>query len=619
MDNAEGLRDTGGTRSLGLVGIDPTSIPDPTRPSQRSTRDCRPSRKAREAVQSNATSVPKSYKEAMRSGEADRWSAAKDPEFDSWREKEVYDMVERPQDAEIIPSMLLFGRKTDIDGVEVRKKARCVAQGDMQSQSLDDGPTLSSLVARAASLQIMAAVTAMTNCEFQQMDVKTAFLHALLSRPVYLSIPPGFPTSELLPGMPRTSQALLLKKAVYGLVEAPVSWYSHCTGILCDNSFVRSDYEHCHFWIYPPGSTQCCHILIYVDDFTLMAKTSEHMVWLKGLLNSLFDLKDLGAANQVLGLEIICNRKARTLKITQRKFVRQLLEEYDMTDCWPLDTPMFANATTSLPSHTIPLTEEEKEFMQDKDYRHLLGCLNWLVLGTRPDLAYSLARLGQAQSNPHPKHWYALTHVLCYLSKTVDMGLVYSAHSTDPNPHMYTDSAFAVCPDTQKSHSGFMVLLGGAAVSWSSRKQPIVTMSSTEAEHIAMGHAAKEAIWISRVMCDFGVDLGRPLRIYADNQSSMLLASSEKLSSRMKHLDVHYHFVRQQIKEGLCRFVWVPTKLNLADVLTKPLGPSLFATMPPMLGLPWLCCDYLERPLPVGDARSAPLHASSGSVGHRVT
>jgi hypothetical protein len=235
----------------------------------------------------------------------------------------------------------------------------------------------------------------------------------------------------------------------------------------------------------------------------------------------LFNLKDLGAANQVLGLEIVCDREAKTLKITQRKFIRQLLEEYNMLDCRPLDTPMFANATTSLPSHTVPLTAEEKEFMRDKDFRHLLGCLNWLVLGTRQDLAYSLVQLGLAQSNPHPEHWYALTHVLRYLSKTIDMGLVYSAHVADPAPRMYTDSVFADCPDTRKSHSGFMVLLGGAAVSWSSRKQPIVTTSSTEAEYITMGPATKEAMWIGPVMRNFGVDLAGPLRIYADNQSSL--------------------------------------------------------------------------------------------------
>lgn len=590
----------------------PLAPPSP----RRSKRIRKKTKKAQEmeAVQTNVAEAPKSYREAMSGPESEEWSGALGEEFGSWKEKDVYEVVKRPVDEEIIPSLLLFKRKTDEVGEEVRKKARCVARGDRQSSEPSDSSLLTAPVARAASLRTMAAVAATRDCEFQQMDVKTAFLHAPLSKPVYLSIPCGFPSSELLPGIPRANQALRLKRAVYGLREAPASWYKHCTGILRDNGFVRSDNDHCLFSLPFPGSPDLCHVLIYVDDFTLLTKSVEQMTWLKDLLASLFDLKDLGAANQVLGLEIIRDRTAGTLKITQRKFARQLLEEYNMSDCRPLDTPMFANALTSLPSHTAPLNEQERDFMRDKDYRHLLGCLNWLSLGTRPDLAYALARLGQAQSNPHPEHWRALTHVLRYISNTVDMGLVYSRDAKDAAPCLYTDSSFADCPDTRKSHSGFLVLLGGAAVSWSSRKQAIVTTSSTEAEYVAMGHAAKEAVWIGRLMKDLGVDLGGPMRIYADNQSSMLLADSEKLSSRTKHLDVQYHFVREQVRLGRCRFIWVPTKLNAADVLTKPLGPALFNSMPPLLGMPWVCRDYLAGPNSCGP-RTESLHAPSGSVG----
>lgn len=95
-------------------------------------------------------------------------------------------------------------------------------------------------------------------------------------------------------------------------------------------------------------------------------------------------------------------------------------------------------------------------------------------------------------------------------------------------------------------------------------------------------------------MRDLGVDSGGPMRIYADNQSSILLANSEKLSSRTKHLDIQYHFVCEHVRLGNCWFIWVPTKLNAADVLTKPLGPALFGSMPPLLGMPWVCRDYLD-------------------------
>jgi hypothetical protein len=175
------------------------------------------------------------------------------------------------------------------------------------------------------------------------------------------------------------------------------------------------------------------------------------------------------------------------------------------------------------------------------------------LAGTRY-MAFALACLGQAQANLHPEHWCTLTHVLRYLSGTINMGLVYPTHAGDVNPHIYTDSAYADCPDTRKSHSGFVTIIGGGAVSWSSHKQAVVTTSSTKAEYITMGLAAKEAVWMRRLVQDLGFEMTGPMRIYTDNQSSMLLATSEKLSARMKHLDIQYHFICKLIKEGVCQF-----------------------------------------------------------------
>jgi hypothetical protein len=567
----------------------------PERPKRQTTKTW----KLREA-EASVASVPKSYREAVRSDESEGWRAAIVDEFKSWRTKEVYEVVRRPDGEEILPTMLLFNRKTDPQGEEIRKKARCVVIGSRQSLPVfgPGGEASNSPVANSVSFRLMAATAALTNCEFQQMDVNTAYLHAPLSRPTYIGVPAGFPDSELVSGVPRSDQALKLNKAVYGLREAPHSWYAHCSGMFMA--------------VTAPDSSDLCHVLVYVDDFTLMTRTPAQMLWLKSKLAGMFDIKDLGAADQVLGLEVTRDRAANTLKLTQRKFMRKLLEEYDMLDCRPMDTPMLSNALKALPRHEDPLDDKGVEYMRDKDYRRLLGCLNWLAQGTRPDISFAVARLGQAQSNPHPAHWQSLTHVLRYLSKTLDMGLVYSASAEDPQPHIYTDSSFADCPDTRKSHSGYVTLVAGAAVSWSSRKQAIVTTSSTEAEYLAMGHATKEAVWITRLLVDLGTALSMSMRIFADNQSSLLLADSEKLSSRTKHLDVQYHYVREQIKLGKCRFFWIPTKLNTADVLTKPLGPTAFLNMPSRLGLPWIPRVYVRA----DDEPSNESHdASSGSVG----
>jgi hypothetical protein len=296
------------------------------------------------------------------------------------------------------------------------------------------------------------------------------------------------------------------------------------------------------------------------------------MTWLQALLTSKLDLKDLGEAKQFVGLEIVCDWDSGTITLLQRKFVRSLLERFDMTNCTPIDTPMFANALKVLPSHELALSESETEYMRKKLYRLLLGSLNWVGLGTCPDICYALARLGQAQFNPHPQHWQALTHVLCYLSGTINMGLCYSRDSSK-EPYIYMDSAYTDCLFTCKSHSGYVVMVAGAAIDWCSRKQSLLTTSSTEAEYVAMTHVSKEAMWISRLLSDLGMKLSSPMRIYADNQCSIILAESESLSNRTKHLDPQYHFIRQEIKHGTIEFHWILSLKNAADCLTKPLGP----------------------------------------------
>ncbi|QRV80821.1 Pol polyprotein/retrotransposon [Ceratobasidium sp. AG-Ba] len=549
--------------AMDVVGDEQDSVGDnPDTPSQDAHDELaqsRPKRKAKKTwklrqAEVNVATAPKSYKEAMQTSESKGWSEAIRSEFASWKSKDVYEVVVRPQSEQVIPTMVLFNRKTDTEGIEIRKKARCVVIGSQQAPPAQGsgGQDVSSPVASAASFRLMAAVAASHDYEFQQMDVNTAYLHAKLLQPVYIAIPPGFPVSELLPGIPRSELALKLNKAVYGLREAPHCWYSHCSNKFIDKGFTRSSHEHCLFTICAPNSTDLCHVLIYVDDFTLLTKTPEQMTWLKSKLSNMFDIKDLGAADQILGMEVTRNRNARTLKLTRRKFLRNLLVEHDMLDCRPMDTPMLANAIKTLPSHKDKLDDAAVEFMRDKNYRRLLGCLNWLAQGTRPDIAYAISRLGQAQLNPHPAHWQALKHVLHYLSRTLDMGLVYSGTVLNPTAHMYTDSSFADCPHTRKSHSGYVTIMAGAAVSHSSKKQGLVTTSSTEAEYVGMGHAAKEGIWITKMLSDLSVPLSEPITIFADNQSSMLLSDLEKLLNRTKHVDVQYHFVREYVANKKC-------------------------------------------------------------------
>jgi hypothetical protein len=316
----------------------------------------------------NNVVIPKLYKQAMQGPYAEEWHAVVNGEFQSWKEKDMYKVELHDPTMEVLPSITILSEKTDEQGIPVCKKARCVVRGDMQSESPKDGPTHSSLVACFSTFRIMGAKATITGCELQQMDVCTAFLHAPIEHLMFLAIPSGFPVSELIPGVLRSDQVLHLKKAVYRLKDVPHSWYIHCAGIFVTNGFTQSNNDHCLFSMKVPSSYTVMHVLVYIDDFTLLTNSVGNMAWLKEKLSSLFDLKDLGAASQVLGIEVIHDHDMGTLKLMQCKFVHQLLDEYDMLDCHPLDTLMFTNALSSLPSPMTPLTDKGHLFMHNKDY-----------------------------------------------------------------------------------------------------------------------------------------------------------------------------------------------------------------------------------------------------------
>jgi hypothetical protein len=169
-------------------------------------RETRKTWKLQEGADANNAAIPKSYKQAMQGPYAEEWHAVVNGKFQSWKDKDIYEVELHNPTMEVLPLITILSEKTDERGIPVRKKARCVVHGDMQSESPDDGPTHSSPVARFSTFRIMGAKAAIAGCELQQMDVCTAFLHAPIKRLTFLAIPSGFPTSKLIPGVLRADQ-----------------------------------------------------------------------------------------------------------------------------------------------------------------------------------------------------------------------------------------------------------------------------------------------------------------------------------------------------------------------------------------------------------------------------
>ncbi|CAJ2679303.1 unnamed protein product [Trifolium pratense] len=301
------------------------------------------------------------------------------------------------------------------------------------------------------------------------------------------------------------------------------------------------------------------YLLVYVDDIIVTGSSSTELSRLIATLAARFSLKDLGYLNYFLGVEVIPSTAGMFL--SQRKYITDLLQKSGMTEAKPASTPITAtppllkNSGDPLPSPT--------------EYRALVGSLQYLSL-TRPDIAFATNKLAQFMQNPSTMHWLALKRLLRYLAGSCDKGIFISA--TAPLTfHAYSDADWAGDKDDYISTTGYLLYLGDTPISWSSRKQRSVARSSTEAEYKALADTASELLWVLSLFTELGHTPTAGPVIYCDNLGATHLSANPVFHSKMKHIALAYHFVRENVQRGRFRVSFVSTNDQLADILTKPL------------------------------------------------
>ena len=192
----------------------------------------------------------------------------------------------------------------------------------------------------------------------------------------------------------------------------------------------------------------------------------------------------------------------------------------------------------------------------------------YAVTGTRPDLAHTISLLSQFNSCPNEAHLTAAKHVLHYLNRTRNWTLFYPA-----NGQLYlegfADADYATCLDTRRSFSGYILRLGRATISWRSWKQDIVTTSTNESEYIALSLACLQILWIQKAFANFQMPI--PCALRCDNTGTISITENDQVNDRTKHIDTHYHKVREEYRKGTFELIYVPTDQNLADICTKTL------------------------------------------------
>lgn len=327
---------------------------------------------------------------------------------------------------------------------------------------------------------------------------------------------------------------------------------------------------------------------VFVDDITIAAKTQPEIDSFITQLATHFTLRDLGPTNWLLGVELKRDWNAGTITMSQRQYCLDILDRFDMSDCNPVGTSL--NPNVKLTKDQCPQTLAEQEEMLNFPYINAVGAIAYLAVATRPDLAYAVGVLARFSSNPGIEHKGALKHLLRYIKGTLDYGLVYTKPTSpilSPSDlfETFSDADHGGNPDNGKSTGGYVVKMAGAAVSWRSRLQGIVTLSSTESEYVAATSSGQELLWFRNLFSEFGFTFDAPSPLRVDNMSAISVAKNPEHHGRMKHLDLRFYWLRDEVKRGAIVIIHLRTDDMPADLMTKALAKGRLLHLVRLVGL----------------------------------
>ncbi|KAK0592998.1 hypothetical protein LWI29_028837 [Acer saccharum] len=438
------------------------------------------------------------------------WQKAMQSEIESMFDNKVWSLVDLPKGIKPIGCKWVYKRKRGMDGKVETFKARLVAKGYTQKEGIDYEETFSP-VAMLKSIRILLSIAASLDPEIWQMDVKTAFLNGSLDESIYMMQPEGFIEKS------QVDKVCKLQKSIYGLKQASRSWNIRFDQAVKGFGFIQNPDEPC---VYKRiKGDKLVFLILYVDDILLIGNDVGVLTSVKERLAKQFDMKDLGEASFILGIQVIRDRKNRTIALSQASYIDKILSRFSMQDSKKGMLPF--RHGIKLSKEQVPKNEHEEQFMSRVPYASAVGSLMYAMLCTRPDICFAVGIVSRFQSKPGPDHWTAVKHIFKYLKRTRDNMLVYSGG--DLVPVGYTDSDFQSDSDSRKSTSGAVFTIGGGAVIWRSIKQSCISNSTMEAEYVAACEAAKEAVWLRQFLIDLEVvpNANKQITIYCDNSGAV--------------------------------------------------------------------------------------------------
>lgn len=516
--------------------------------------------------------VPLSFDEAIASDDKLHWTAAINDEIKSLNANGTFTPIllsTLPRGTNVMSSKWVFKIKRDGNNKIEKYKARLVARGFTQKEGVDYNETFAPVV-KYKSLRIILCLCCSLDYEITQMDVITAFLNGTLEEDVYMKVPQGYSYGN--------DMVVKLNKSLYGTKQAPHVWNEEVNIFIVSINFKRLVSDTC-IYIRISKTNKIIILSIFVDDIILAYHKDDSKEYevIKSLFMSKYKMKDLGNAQWILGMKISRDRKNKVLSLDQSIYVNKVLEKFGMQHCKPVSTP---EATSKLAVNINKANE-----LKDVPYDSAVGSLLYATLGTRPDITHAVNEVSKHIKSPNQEHWVAVKRILRYLKGTANKCLVFNASGIQSNCNninldvkVYCDADWAGDTNDRKSTTGFIVKLNGCTINWLTRKQKTISLSSAEAEYMAMSTASQEILWLNTLLKEMfsHVNVKKHIKLFVDNQAALLISKNDVYHDRTKHIDIRYHHVRECIQNGIYEVEWVSTQEQLADIFTKGLGANQF-------------------------------------------
>lgn len=499
-----------------------------------------------------------SYQHAIKPPKKQEWLKAMRDELKTMSDRNVWRLVKKPNEAKTLGCRWVFTIKRNNQGKIERYKARLVAQGFRQKKGETFEEVFSPVVNFGIIRFFFALLVSLNKWTHLQCDVKCAYLYAPLKENILMKQPPGFEKG--------TNMVCKLEKAIYGLHQSGREWFFEIHRILGELGFRKLSWCNCAY-----RYKNDIVLLLYVDDIVVFGRDEKQIKIAIEKLKKFFDLKILGKTKKLLGVEF--EEQDGNILIHQHDYILKVCETYEEYRFPVTSLPIAKGIVYS--KQQCPKTDSEVAEMKNIPYRNLIGCLAFLAGRTRPDISYAVNIYSQYQENPGMPHWNGLLKLLGYVKYTKDLRMNLS-QINQLSLTAFSDADFANNKDDRTSMGGQIVFLDQVPITWRSFKQKSIALSSMESEFIALTEAAKEITWLHRILTEC---VDRKIvsqkytltKLLADNQACIDFSNSPIENNRTKHIDVKLFFIRDLIYQKIFKLEYVQSKLNLADIFTKPL------------------------------------------------